>query len=131
MKYTRIKELEQEKVTQLSEDVNLFWAFSNEQFAEGKKRNPIKEGEKYASIGMGGFLPSKNVDKFLQGMKEIDKWAKNTSKDATEVILYELNNYECFYTGDIADALPRLKELGYSVDEVKKVYHKNREFALN
>lgn len=131
MKYAILKQQEQSKYDALMNECGVFWAFSNEQFAEGKKKNPVAKGEKYASIGAGGFLPSKNVTKFVKGMQEIEKWAKKAKKDATEVILYELNNYECFYTGDITDAMPRLEELGYTREEVKKVYHANREFALN
>jgi hypothetical protein len=131
MKYTAIKQEERKRLESLSDKVGLFWAFSNEQFTEGKKKNPVDEGEKYTSIGAGGFLPSKNVQKWVDGMKAVEKWAKDAKKDAKEVILYELNNYECFYTGDIEDALPRLHDLGYTTDEIKKVYHANREFALN
>ena len=131
MKYATVKKQEQEKYTKLMDECGVFWAFSNEQFTEGKAKHPVAEGEKYANIGAGGYMPSKNVDKFTQGMKSIAKWAKQAKKDATEVILYELNNYECFYTGDITDAMPRLEDLGYTTDEVKKVYHANREFALN
>lgn len=131
MKYLKIKQEEQKRLEQLSDEVGLFWAFSNEQFEEGKKKNPVAKGERYTSIGAGGFLPSKNVQKWVDGMKAVEKWAKDAKKDAKEVILYELNNYECFYTGDIEDALPRLHDFGYTTEEVKKVYHANREFALN
>ena len=131
MKYVTVKNQEQEKYTKLMDDCGVFWAFSNEQFAEGKKKSPVAEGEKYASIGAGGYMPSKNVSKFTEGMKDIAAWAKKAKKDATEVILYELNNYECFYTGGIEDVLPRLHDLGYTTEEVKKVYHANREFAFN
>ncbi len=131
MKYATIKQEEQKRLEKLSDEVGLFWAFSNEQFDEGKKKNPVEKGEKYTSIGAGGYLPSKNVQKWIDGMKAVEKWTKEAKKDATEVILYELNNYECFYTGDIEDALPRLHDLGYTTEEVKKVYHANREFALN
>jgi len=129
MKYAQVREQEQEKYSQLNKECGLFWAFSNKQFDESK--TPLKEGDKYIRIGMGGFLPKSNLDKWLKGMKDIERWTKRAKKNATEVILYELNNYECFYTGDITDAMPRLKELGYTLEEVKKVYHANREFALN
>lgn len=133
MKYTAIKNKYQEKFTELSDEVGLFWAFSEQQFAEGREKNPIKEGEKYTSIGMGGYLPKKNVQRFIDRQKELDKWQKQEIKKAkaTEVILYELGNYECFYTGDIQDALEVLEPLGYTVEQVKEVYHANREFALN
>lgn len=133
MTYAEFKKLEQAKYDELMEKCHVFWAFSNEQFAEGKKKHPVSEGEKYTSIGAGGYMPSKYAQQFVDGMQAIEKWSKTTSKQvkAEQAILYELNNYECFYTGDIADAMPRLKELGYTEDQVKEVYHKNREFAIN
>lgn len=110
----------------LQKECGLFWAFNEEQFKEGKAKNPIKEGEKYTSIGAGGYLPSKNVDKFIEGMKSIEKWAREAKKDDQEVILYQLNNYECFYQGDIEDAMPTLSRLGYTREQVKKVFKKAR-----
>ncbi len=135
MKYTDIKKECERKYTELSDKVGLFWAFSNEQFAEGKAKNPVAEGEKYTSIGAGGYLPSKNVQEFIDGQKEIEAWRKAEVKkdraEATKTILYELNNYECFYTGEIEPALEVLLPLGFSRKQVVKVYHDNREFALN
>lgn len=115
----------EEKQTQLFKECGLFWAFSNQQFAENK--TPLKEGEKYVSIGAGGYLPKGNVDLFLNGMKEQDKWYKaeiKANKGARRAnIAYELANHEAYYTGDI---LPALEALGsdYSRKEVLKVFNK-------
>lgn len=128
-------EMRGEKLGELSHQVGLFWAFSNEQFKEGAESSPLKEGEKYVSIGAGGYMPKGNVDRWITGMRDIEAWKKaEVKKNKSEqeaTILYELNNYECFYTGDIEDALPVLKDLGFTEKQVKTVYHKNREFALN
>lgn len=131
--YTDIKKQVQDKYEVLSGECGLFWAFSNEQFAEGKLKNPVAEGDKYVSIGAGGYMPKANWQRFVDGQKEIEKWRKAEVKKAkaTEVILYELNNYECFYTGEITDALEVLEPLGYTAAQVREVYHANREFALN
>jgi hypothetical protein len=128
MKYTELKELHQEKLTELSNKVGLFWAFNREQFAEGMKENPTTG--KYTSIGMGGYLPSENVEKYLEGMKELDEWYKAERKKIKkeEAILYELNNYECFYTGDITNAYEVLKDI-YTKEEVRGVYLSNRSQA--
>ena len=133
MNYQDIKNEAEKKYTVLSDKVGLFWAFSNEQFAEGKAKNPIAKGEKYTSIGAGGYLPSKNVQAFIDGQKAIEKWRKAAVKSAKadKVILYELNNYEAFYTGGIDDAMEVLADLGYSREQVREVYNNNREFALN
>jgi len=66
-------------------------------------------------------------------MREIEKWQKTEVKKAKaeEVILYDLNNYECFYTGDITNALEVLESLGYTPEQVRGVYHKNQETVCN
>lgn len=118
-----IKKQQQEKYDTLLTDCGVFFAFSNEQFAANK--TPLKEGEKYVSIGAGGYMPKGNVDKYLQGSKEIKKWysatIKATKNARRDNILYELSNHECFYTGDIEDALSALGK-GYTRKEVYKVY---------
>jgi hypothetical protein len=124
MKYTEVKLEKGEKIGDLCHRTGLFWAFSNKQFEEGKKENPIAENEKYMSIGMGGYLPSKNIDDWINGMKEIEEWEKEEIKkvESEEAILYELNNYECFYTGEIEPALDALLPLGYTKEQIKGVY---------
>lgn len=127
-----IKKEEQEKYNLLFKECGVFWAFSNEQFVENK--TPLQEGDKYTSIGAGGYLPKSNVGKLTEGMKEIKAWHKaeiKKSKDLRrEFIVYALNNHECFYTGDYTDAFYTLGK-GYTRKEVLKVYQdeleKNRE----
>jgi hypothetical protein len=121
------KERKQKKYDDLASECGVFWAFNEDQFKEGKAKNPLKEGEKYASIGMGGYMPSKNVDKFIAGMDAIDKWAREAKKDDKKVILYELNNHECFYTGSIDDAMPTLESLGYTKNQVLKIFKAERK----
>lgn len=91
-------------------DCNVFWAFGTEQFKEGiaklKESGALLEGEKVTDIGAGGFMPSKNVKKYIQGHKDIDAEYKKMKKDEKakkEYILYELHNHEVFYTGNIND----------------------------
>ena len=126
-----IKKEREEKQTQLFKECGLFWAFSNQQFAENK--TPLKEGEKYVSIGAGGYLPKGNVDTFLNGMKEQDKWYAaevKANKGARRAnIVYELANHESYYTGDISAALSALGE-EYTRKEVMKVYLEEREAVL-
>jgi len=118
-----IKKEHQKRIDTLLNDCLLFWAFSNEQFE--KNKTPLQEGEKYVSIGAGGYMPKGKVDAYLNGMKEIKKWFKSATKPA-EIrkahIAYELNNYEAFYTGDIEDTLTALGN-DYTAAEVWAVYH--------
>lgn len=123
------RELEQKKVDDLMTECHVFWAFNKDQLQEGMKKNPIGAGDKYVSMGAGGFLPKSCVDKWLDGMKAITKWTKESKKNDNEVIRYELNNYECYYQGDIEDAMPRLSELGYTREQVLKVF-KNKKAVI-
>lgn len=122
MKYSEIREQAQEKRTELFKAVGLFFAFSTEQFNESK--TPLREGEKYVSIGAGGYLPKGNVDKFIEGMSSIRKWENSEikkQKDAKiEHIKYELSNHECYYTRDITNALAVLP---YPKKDVLKVFY--------
>lgn len=122
MRYTELKKQYQDKLSELSNKVGLFWAFNREQFNEGMKANPSATG-KYTSIGMGGYLPSGNVKDFASGMKTLDNWFKNEKKRVKkeEAIVYELHNHEACYSGDITSALDVLKDL-YTEEEVRAVY---------
>ena len=51
---------------------------------------------------------------------------KATPGARIEAIKHELNNYECYYTGDITEALNALGK-GYTRAEVLKVYNEVRE----
>lgn len=125
MTYTEIKDEVENRTGELCHGAGLFWAFSREQFEENK--TPLEPGDKYASIGAGGYLPKSNADKFVEGMKAIELWRKAAVKQskAEEVILYELKNYECFYTGELDDVMEVLAPLGYSYEQVKAVYQSN------
>lgn len=123
-----IKDEAQAKRTELFNKVGLFWAFSNEQFEEGK--TPFEEGKEkiYSSIGHGGYLPKYNVDAFLNGMeairKEETRQIKESKKLVEDHIKYELANYESYYTGDISEAC---KVLPYPKKQILKIYVQERQ----
>lgn len=123
-----IKKDEQKALDILFDECRLFWAFSNEQLTKGLERINHQQGEKLTSIGAGGYLPKSNVDKFVNGMKQIKKDFKakvKAHKLRPQVIADALINYECYYTGDIEDALEALGK-GYNRDEVQAVYDANK-----
>lgn len=126
--YAEIRKTKQEKVNQLLTECGVFWAFSNQQFEENK--TPLQEGEKYVSIGDGGYMPKGNVEKLRAGFRQINKEERQRMKATPgariEAIKHELNNYECYYTGDITEALNALGK-GYTRAEVLKVYNEVRE----
>lgn len=129
MKYTALKQQYQDKLSELGNQVGLFWAFSNAQFEEGKAKNPTTG--KYTSIGMGGFLPSENVEKYIAGLKTAKNWYKEAKKTVKkeEAILYELNNYECFYSGDLTDAYEALTDT-YTKEEIQNVYRSHTRRSI-
>lgn len=124
----QIKKERENKQTLLFRECGLFWAFSDQQFAENK--TPLQEGEKYVSIGAGGYLPKGKVDAFSAGMKEINKWYKKEVADNKDLrrkeIIYELGNHEAWYTHEIEDTLAALGP-GYTAKEVWKVFHQELE----
>ncbi len=126
MNYHEIKDKRTKDMNELFTACGVFWAFSNEQFAEGRAKHPLQEGEKYLSIGSGGYLPKNNYPKLEQGMDEIEKTFKENIanfKMREKHILYELNNHECFYIGSIEGAIQALGE-DYTAEEVTTVMNK-------
>lgn len=116
----------QKDVNDLMEKCGVFWAFSKEQFDQNK--TPLKEGEKYVSIGMGGYMPKGNVDEFIQGMKEITENFKRAMQDKEARIAhikYELNNHEAYYTRDITSTLKALGD-DFTREEVLSVFDGRR-----
>jgi hypothetical protein len=125
--FQTIKKDKADKIDALIKETKMFFAFSNEQFATNKTE--LQEGEKYVSLGAGAYMPKSNVQKWIDGQKEIDNWAKNQVKESKQEeaqILYELRNYECFYTGDIEDAFDALKD-SYTLEQIQAVFRKYRE----
>lgn len=121
-----IKREKQAKIDALLNECKVFWAFSDTQF-QGNK-TPLQEGEKYVSIGAGGYLPKSESEKLKQGFTDIEKWYKEAIKDSKarkKLIAYELSNYEAFYTGDIDDALNGLGA-NFTREEVMEVYDSER-----
>lgn len=113
------------------EEAGLFWAFSNEQFE--KNKTPKRDDEKYVSIGAGGYMPRHKWDQFKIDTEAADAWKKAATKKLNPEqreadILYELNNYECFYTGEMEPAMDALKDW-YTYEEVQAVFKKNFSVA--
>ena len=115
----------QDKQTQAFDDAEAFFAFSNQQFDEEKK-----EGEKYASLGMGLICP---VDNAKQLMTRLDSIAQEgIAEDIKEngkkaIIRRELFNHECFYTNEICDCVEKLEGYGISYDEIYEVFNHIRK----
>jgi len=121
MKY--LQDYMNEKQTKLFEETGTFFAFGNKQYKERAKK-----GIKYVNMGNGMITEKPNVEKLINGLHEIYQDAiqediKENGKDA--IILRELENHECFYTGNIDDALHKLEDYPFSPCEIRKIYEEN------
>lgn len=122
-----LKNEKQSKMDALMKACRVFFAFSDQQFDEGK--TPLQEGEKYVRLMAGGFIPRNSVKDFTEGIKAIEKWYKDAVKEnkmRKENIIYELSNHESWYTYDLEPALQALGE-DYTREEVSKVFNDERE----
>ena len=129
MTYKEIKDKHAKAYNDLMEQSGVFWAFNNDQFKEGikklEKSGHLKKGDKLVRIPAGGLCPKHNINILLKGIKQANKTKTKELKEAKkEAILYELNNYECFYTGEIDDVVDIFKGI-YTFADIKKVYNAN------
>lgn len=126
MKYQEIRAEKENRLSSLLAECKVFFAFSTQQFDENK--TPLQEGEKYVSIGGGGYMPKSKVETFKKGLADLDTWCSGELekyKLQDEHIKYELYNHECFYMGDpqtVCDLLPM-----YDHARILKVYQSERK----
>jgi len=124
-----IKKEQDDKMSELFKACGVFFAFSNKQFEENK--TPLADGDKYMSIGGGGYCPKSQRFSLTDGFDEVDKWYKaeiKSNKARKAHILYELANHEAWYTGDIGATLECLGE-DYTEAEVYAVF-RNRKAII-
>ena len=113
-----------EKINHLLIKYNGFFAFSEKQFEEAKKENV-----KYVCRGAGLYHEAGKSEEFDEDFKLIIKEAieqdlKENGKEA--IIERELENYECYYTNDINEAVINLKDYDITYDEIKAVFNTNK-----
>ena len=116
-------EIKEEKISNLLIEVNGFFAFGKSQFDEAKK-----QGVKYVSRGAGLIHEAGKSKYFDDQLAAITKEYHQKSlleKGKIKIILDELQNYECFYTGEIDEAVEALKVYDITEKEVLKVYQDN------
>lgn len=124
--YQELKKEKEVKFNDLIDECKMFFAFNDEQFLENK--TPKEDGEKYLSLGAGAYMPKSRYPKWESGSKAINKWYNSTlkAKKLSETdILFELNNHEAFYTGDLSYTFDVL-EGRYTIEQVREVYNKYR-----
>ena len=104
----------------LYDETGAFFAFSTEQFNQAKE-----DGITYVNCGSGLLVPKGKVKEFFERFDKITKEAiqKDIEENGKEnIILRELNNYECFYAHDIEPAIIALRDYKFAEDEILKIY---------
>lgn len=101
MKY--LSDYIEEEQTKLFQECGVFFAFSEKQFKEGCEKVGANAENKICSFGGGGYVLSKNLDKFSQGMEKIQEMGikQEIEENGIEnIIQRELANYEVQIGGD-------------------------------
>ena len=119
MKY--LSEYTEDKTTKLLNECGAFFAFSMDQFNKAKV-----EGVKYVNGGMGLICPKEHIKAVREGVDKIH--LEGIKQDLAEngkegIIIRELNNYECYYTGDVEDCVDALKAYKIDQEEIEAVFN--------
>jgi len=127
-KYQELKEKHQQEFDNLP----MFFAFSNDQFTEGMKNLNLDSKtdiDKIFSTFGGGYIRKTDFHLLNEiGEAHIKRMNDSIATDLTgegfiyDMLLYELNNHEYGYTGDISDTLD-------SLDLTMKVINENENLA--
>jgi len=127
MKY--LNDYTEQAQTNLFKQRKVFFAFDNEQFAEGMRKHFLTKQDQIVGLGQGMYCPRNQAKKVL---KELNKIYTNAIKqDIAEngietIIKRELSNHECYYTGDTIDCIEKLKDYPNITEElINKIFYKN------
>lgn len=105
--FNSLKEEYDKKYNEELNKTGIFWAFNNEQFEENKTHKNVPDNE-YLSIGAGGYIHKSNkfkLDYFLNVTLPKMKREFTSKIDMKDLIEYELDNHECYYTSNISEAV--------------------------
>jgi predicted transcriptional regulator len=94
------------------------FAFSMQQFEEGKQRLGVKDNSELLSIGSGGYIRKTDSQAYTDLIEETGKTREEYLKDPAQfkdALIYELANHEYCYTYDSANTL---EALGLEEDEL-------------
>ena len=130
MKY--LADIMEERQSKLFKNYKVFFAFNNEQFKQGMEENQIQNNTKMVSMGAGMYCPKNYANKVIHDLDIIYKESiiKDMKQGKEKVILRELQNHECFYTGDPTDCIEKLTDYPITKEEIYNIYRINK-FKLN
>jgi hypothetical protein len=101
--------------------VECFFAFGNEQFAEGRKKAGL-EDKKIYSYGMGLYGTKEGIKQFLDFYDNVNKEVAEQC-NPQDVYDYEFNNHECGYTCNDTEAI-KLVVVIFGEERTKEVKRK-------
>lgn len=129
--YLQAKEDYKVKIGKLFEDLGIFWAFGNSQLEEGLNKLNLTT-DQIISIGGGGFMPKANVQAYKEGNARLSTEYVDAIKkcDPTQVIEYELGNFESYYSGSISEVVNLFADFNderFNRENILKVYQSTKE----
>lgn len=110
--------------TAAMEKAQAFFAFSPKQLNEGLTKFSLTKSD-VCSMG-GGLIAAK--DKADQLFKDLETaYHDGIAADIAEngkpaIIIRELYNHECFYTGDIEPCVDKLKDYDITENQIREAY---------
>ena len=116
--YTEQKNRHQKEINEFTD---IFFAFNNEQFAQGMQKLGLNEKNdlnKIVSIGMSGFILKDKVKVFTDIFKRHAEERKQRTKEERflfDSLVYELGNHEYCITYDLE---PTLDALGLAKNDI-------------
>lgn len=105
-----------------------FYAFGEKQLEEELKGNNIND---YYVTDYWLYYRKDNWKEMFDAFKkhgENERKRRVKEEGLENIIKYELNNHEAYYTWNLSDAIDALSYYWVDEKEVKKVYDKNKEF---
>lgn len=132
MKY--LSDYIQESQTKLFQELQVFWAFSNEQFQVNCEKAGISKDDKLTHFGGGGYCPSKNADLLFERLSEIrkDGIKKDISENGIQKIIWrELSNHETELHGDLSDTIKALDGYGITEQQIQVEYEWYYDYREN
>lgn len=132
-KYLALKEKHQKEVNEFP----MFFAFSQEQFEEGKAKLGVTDNTELVDIGYGGFIRESDKQAYIDMHKRMDAEQKEAMQDEEYcywMFRYELSNMEYIISQDldnVLDACSLTADEVFSNPVLSKILEKARKDYLN
>jgi hypothetical protein len=109
-------------MSELLHKTGAFFAFSKDQYERS-----VKPNVEYVSVGSGLIVEKEHAKTLVTQLAEIHDTAikqdlAENGKD--KIIERELYNHECFYTGEIDDAVDALEDYKFCREEIQAAFDK-------